>query len=428
MSQQSLADILAHPPAPKQDVPGRDWRHVSVRELVQHQHLIFVDMETTVEDACQLLIDHNLSSVPIRKSPTDVSVCGSFDYSDVSAFLLLIMGVYQPEDEEDIPSFQDLARKARAGSSIPVKLVKDLGKKTPLVTVPESEGLARVVEFFGSGVHRIAVVKEGTDQVVGILSQLQLIEFCWEHGRSFPSIDQLYPCTLRDLNIGSTRVISINGDKKVIEAIELMNTEGISSLAVVDNQYNVLGNISTADVKYLTRASSIPLLHSTCLHFISVILTDRGTANGQDSYPVFHVHPQSTLAHTIAKLIATKAHRMWLVESPSPASSAPPTPTIAHAMAMPPLASPAANTTPFSLPPVTPMTPVPTLGSQFIGRLIGVISLTDILNLFARSSGLSPVDPNEARQQRRRSSSSSIRMSFDIPRSSFELRRPPGAA
>jgi len=40
-----------------------------------------------------------------------------------------------------------------------------------------------------------------------------------------------------------------SGDKKVIEAIELMNTEGISSLAVVDNQCNVLGNISTADVK-----------------------------------------------------------------------------------------------------------------------------------------------------------------------------------
>ena len=28
-----------------------------------------------------------------------------------------------------------------------------------------------------------------------------------------------------------------------------MNTEGISSVAVVDNQNNVVGNISTADVK-----------------------------------------------------------------------------------------------------------------------------------------------------------------------------------
>lgn len=119
------------------------------------------------------------------------------------------MGVYQPEDEEDTASFQELARKARAGRSIPVKLVKDLGKKAPFVTVCENEGLAKVVEIFGSGVHRIAVVKEGTDQVIGILSQSRLIGFFWEHGRSFPVIDQLYPCSLRDLNIGSSRVISI---------------------------------------------------------------------------------------------------------------------------------------------------------------------------------------------------------------------------
>lgn len=108
--------------------------------------------------------------------------------------------------------------------------------------------------------------------------------------------------------------------------------------------------------------------------------------------------------------------RMWLVESPSPASSAPPTPTI-----------PPANMSQFSVPPVTPSLSAAALpGSRLSGRLTGVISLTDILNLFARSSGLSPVDPNEARKQRRRSSSSSHRMSFDIPRSSFELRRPPG--
>ena len=147
--------------------------------------------------------------MPIRSSPADEAICGTFDYSDLAAFLLLIMGVYQPEEDEDIASFQDLARKARGGSSIAVRLVKDLGKKAPFVTVSEKEGLARVVEIFGSGIHRIAVVREGTNKVIGVLSQLQLIGFFWEHGRSFPTIDQLYPCVLRDLSIGSSRVISI---------------------------------------------------------------------------------------------------------------------------------------------------------------------------------------------------------------------------
>lgn len=31
-----------------------------------------------------------------------------------------------------------------------------------------------------------------------------------------------------------------------------MNDEGISSIAVVDNQFNVVGNISTTDVKVST--------------------------------------------------------------------------------------------------------------------------------------------------------------------------------
>jgi hypothetical protein len=56
-------------------------------------------------------------------------------------------------------------------------------------------------------------------------------------------------------------------------------------------------------------------------------------------------------------------------------------------------------------------------GASLSGRLSGVISLTDILNTFARASGLNPHDPDEARRARRRSSSSSMRTSMDSSRS-----------
>lgn len=57
-------------------------------------------------------------------------------------------------------------------------------------------------------------------------------------------------------------------------------------------------------------------------------------------------------------------------------------------------------------------------GARISGQLVGVVSLTDILNLYARSSGLSPADPSVYRTQRRRSSSSSlgVRKSGDIAR------------
>ena len=40
-----------------------------------------------------------------------------------------------------------------------------------------------------------------------------------------------------------------SGDKPLKEALTLMNNEGVTSLAVVDNNYNVVGNISNVDVK-----------------------------------------------------------------------------------------------------------------------------------------------------------------------------------
>lgn len=222
-----------------------------------------------------------------------------------------------------------------------------------------------------------------------------------------------------------------------------MHNEGLTSVAVVDQGLNVVGNISTADVRHLTSASSLPLLKNTCMHFISVILSERGVEHGRDSFPVFHVNPYSTLGHTVAKLVATRSHRMWVVESASPSPSAPATPLLqpSHPATAPPHTSGTGGTPP---PPTvilpapgntsTPQSPLPGQnfatvvpggmpGARLSGRLTGVVSMTDVLNLFAKSSGLRPSDPSEQRARRRRSSSSSVRPSLDSARASVDFRR-----
>jgi CBS domain-containing protein len=186
---------------------------------------------------------------------------------------------------------------------------------------------------------------------------------------------------------------------------------------------------------------------STCIHFITVILSTRGMFEGQDSFPVFHVTPLSTLAHTVAKLVATKSHRMWITEPISPSNSGPPTPSLHTATLVPtsshssalshsntstlPVAIAPPPSDPFSTSPGavidhSPKTPFinpsgPSIsasalpGARISGRLVGVVSLTDILILFARAGGLGDVvDPSELRLRRRRSSSSSVRRSVDL--------------
>ncbi|QSS63616.1 CBS domain-containing protein [Histoplasma capsulatum] len=437
LSQSAVQSLIDNPPSGNAADPafaGRDWTQISVGELVTPSDLHFVEMDTGIEEAT---------------NPKDKTAIGTFDYADLNAYLLLVVGLVQPS-EEHVASMRELARKAKEGKEIPLRDVKNLGLNVPITSLTPGASLMRAVETFGGGVHRVIVAKEDTNEVVGIFSQWRLVKFLWENGQSFPVIDQLYPRSLADLRIGSQQVISINGYKPLSEALELMNSEGISSIAVVDNQLNVVGNISVVDVKLLTKSTSLPLLNNTCIHFISVILSTRGMHEGKDSYPVFHVHPQSTLAHTVAKIVATRSHRMWVTDPQSPASSGPSTPSHSaihiplnspSVIPLSPQSSPAAPST-WSLPPpttshhaqpyhstlISPAGPPQSMstsipaaslpGARLSGHLVGVVSLTDILNLYARASGLSPADPSIYRSQRRRSSSSSlgIRKSGDIGR------------
>ena len=157
----------------------------------------------------QLLIDSGAPVLLLREKRSSHAAIGTFDYADLNAYLLTVLGVVQP-DEAHTRDFRELTRKAQEGRIIPLQDVKNLSdRKEPLTFLPHTANLRRAVETFGAGVHRILVVREGTDQVVGLLSQSRLVKFLWENASAFPIINQLYPQHLRDLKIGSNKVVSI---------------------------------------------------------------------------------------------------------------------------------------------------------------------------------------------------------------------------
>lgn len=78
-----------------------------------------------------------------------------------------------------------------------------------MITLDENTDLCKAIEVFGSGIHRILVVEEGSQNVVGILTQLRLVQFFWENRSSFPAVNQLYPQLIKDLDLGSKTVMAI---------------------------------------------------------------------------------------------------------------------------------------------------------------------------------------------------------------------------
>lgn len=417
----------------------RDWKSIQIHEITDPVEVRFVELDTSIEDTTKLLIRSGAPNVVlVRESRRTKTAIGTFGYDDLNAYLLLVLGLSKPDE-----AAVQLAERARSGEKLPLSAVIDhIGPKETPAFLPHNADLIRAMEVLGGGAHRVIVNKEGTSEVVGILSQLRLVRFFWENHANFASTEKLYALHLKELELGTREVLSINGDKPLSDALLLMLHEGISSLPVLDSQKNVVGNISHVDVRLLTDTSAIPLLSGSCIHFIGVILSERGMEDGKDSYPVFHVTPFSTLAHTVAKLCATRSHRMWIVDAPSPASSVPPSPGV-HTV-VPPFSSQnsgagasgraGSNAVEHHPHPTGPpytnsgvaVSAGQLPGAGMSGRLSGVVSLTDVLNLFAKASGLAPSDPEEARRRRRRSSSSSLRPSIDSVRPSAEMIRGSG--
>lgn len=142
----------------------------------------------------------------IRTTPSEKSAVGTFDYNDLNTYLLFAVGELKPT-EDNIDVVNGIAKKARAGEKVALGDVKRLGSKEPFVTLPHTASLVKAVEVFGGGVHRIVVVKEGTTEVTGILSQLRLVNFLWENRLCFPVINQLYGQFIKDLGLGSQRML-----------------------------------------------------------------------------------------------------------------------------------------------------------------------------------------------------------------------------
>lgn len=131
----------------------------------------------------------------------------TFDYNDLNAYLLIVVGLARPTDEQR-PLYNQIAEKAQAQQSIALRDIQPICRKEELVTLSGDTTLDKAIETFGSGVHRI-LVTNGASEVVGLVSQLRVLEFFWNEGVNFPVIDRLYGVLLRDLHLGSQTIMAI---------------------------------------------------------------------------------------------------------------------------------------------------------------------------------------------------------------------------
>ncbi|KAI8983936.1 hypothetical protein BDF20DRAFT_857104 [Mycotypha africana] len=299
----------------------KDWTMVQASDLIQNQEVIQIDGNSSVEEACQILVENNISSAPVYVKEEKGHYIGMFDYGDVIAYLLLVLhkkpGQRSGKDTEKIDpeafEIKDIVRRALQGEKVPVHMASDLSRKNPFYSIMHEAKLLSAVEIFACGTHRLSILKPN-GEIEGILSQSTVVKYLFENRKKYPEIDEVLNKSIKDLNLSDEPVIGVDANSSVLEALSLMSTHGVSSVAVLREGKSVFGNISMTDVKHVMKGYNHRLLWKSCLQFVSHIRTQQGMIDGQDRLPVFDVRRETSLGFTVAKLLATKAHRVWVVD------------------------------------------------------------------------------------------------------------------
>ncbi|KAL5523261.1 SDS23 [Sanghuangporus sanghuang] len=388
----------------------REWESIQAKELIDSP-LIAVDADTSVEEACEVLLSNDMSCIAI-KDPSSSSgetspLLGLFDFADINAFLTLaaLQHTKSPEELRENPRAEQIVKAAKAGK-VTARLVSNLSEKDPLEILPDTATLVDLLKVFASGTHRILIRSSSspesstsTSQFLGFISDRSLLSYFHAQAQTSAPLSRflnngLHSLTLPSINL-RTAVVSCAASARVLDAMALMSEEGVSSVAVVEDspasgvaspgQMILLSAVSVTDIgKIVVRSESNQILQMPLQQFVSQIKEPDGSTDGEDRYPVYSVSARSTLRYVIEKILATNAHRVFVTEDTHSGGSSPVAP-----------ASPTSAVTTTSQAPLNGV------------LLRGVVSVVDVLALFAQLAGLPDVDPARMQRHRRFSSASS---------------------
>lgn len=376
----------------------KQWSGVNARDLIDSR-IVAVEADTSVEDACDLLLSEDIPCLAVKAPPgsTSYPFLGLFDFSDLNAFLTLAATRHTipPHELKANASADQIMSAARSGH-VPVHLVSNLSEKNFLETVQYDATIISLLATFARGTHRVLVRSlPPSNDFLGMVSDRGLLSWFFAYAERTPTFrsyldNSLYTLGLPSLHIHSS-VVATSGTAQVLDAMRLMSEQGVSSIAVTDEEHGtLLSVVSVTDVgKMVVPSESNQILSAPLHQFIAQIRAPDGSTDGVDKYPIYLVSPTTKLSFAIQKLLATNAHRLFVTDNDY----------------LPPAAYPVSST----------------------GSLCGIVSIVDILSLFAIIANIRDVDPTKRMRQRRASSSSSQssrsgRVSHDFTRSRSSSR------
>eukprot|EP01089_Gocevia_fonbrunei_P015484 TRINITY_DN453_c0_g1_i1.p1 TRINITY_DN453_c0_g1~~TRINITY_DN453_c0_g1_i1.p1 ORF type:complete len:325 (+),score=71.44 TRINITY_DN453_c0_g1_i1:79-1053(+) len=291
--------------------PVARFNDVLIDDILVDRKVVFLEAGITVKDALIVLQQKRIISAPLVDLNKG-AYAGHLDMFDVVTFIL---GIYPDIDSITPKALQSLEWAGKHFDETPVKEVVELSKQqspfgSHIKPIHRGTLLPRLLDLFYLGVHRVSVV-DSNNKIFNLVSQSDVMQY---FAQNIHLIESKSQSSLEDLGIGSFNVQTITKDTVVIKALMLINSKRLSALPVIDEQGNLIANFSSSDLKGLKSEDLKDLLLPVWDYLVKRATPEEEYVCEKSLHPL-SVKKGDTLEHAIYKVVATRVHRLWVIDN-----------------------------------------------------------------------------------------------------------------
>lgn len=270
------------------------------------QDLITISFESNVETALKVLKDNNITSAPVVDSNDKI-----IRFIDILDIVALLLKITETKTSKDMMS---LFKKEEKFATYPVDRIEPSSRNVfqPLqVEAP----LFEAIHLFSKGIKRIPVISNGV--LINVFTQSQFLKFL---SNNLHLVEQLRKKTCIELDVGThgkqdLKTVSLN--TKAIDAFKIMHENGLSAIAVNDEEGELNCQLSATDLKGISTdlvetSFTFATLDLPIDKFVKIL--SEGQPERKTGYLVWSM-PGSSFENIIFHLVKNNVHRIYLINN-----------------------------------------------------------------------------------------------------------------
>jgi len=147
----------------------------------------------------------------------------------------------------------------------------------------------------------------------GILAQSDAIRFVNKKLKS-PVLAAIAKKSLKELKLGSNKVLCVKGSKTVLEALKAMLKFHYNSVAVVDDKNEkLISSLTFAHIQYLFRTKLYSSMNTKVGDFLNKLNSEQKEEQSDATF--YSVNLETSLADCVKRVVDLNLHRVWVVDA-----------------------------------------------------------------------------------------------------------------